>query len=170
MAYRPGWWFGVLNLCAEGFRAEAMWCFGLSGAALLQISVDRHGRYLCYDHDNAGEDAAFLTIAEVEEWLARRESEVSALPALEIEIAREDDWHFLKTHAFQVNVSWSDSTYQASLPGVWEASVGATLGEAVSRAAEIICRLHEAPVNLAPQLTLRASLDEAATAQLRRKG
>jgi hypothetical protein len=169
LAYRPGWSFDVVNLCAGNRRGEAMWSFGLLGSSLLQITVDRHGRYLCYDHDNDDASAACPTIPEVEAWLATRDGEVAALNETQIAIARENDWQILKTFPFQVHVGWSDGAYHASLPGNWEPSFDATLSEAVSGVAELICRLHGAPVSLAPKLKITAELDATATDQLRRQ-
>jgi len=82
-------------------------------------------------------------------------------------LGRADNWKILKVHPHELRVSWSDGYYSASMPGLGDASIAATLKDALNGAAEMLCRLFGAPAALAPQLTLRVELDETAAAQVR---
>ena len=128
--------------------------------------MNQDGRYSCYDHDEDAE-AIYASIPEVEEWLSSREDRAREPSPMLLELAKADDWSVLKAHPHELRVSWSDGYYSASLPDFSEASFAVALKDAINGAAEMLCRLFDAPAALAPQLTLRAKLDETATAQVR---
>ncbi len=160
LAHRPGWHFDVVN------DGQPLWSLGILGVSRLNIHVNQDGRYSCYDHDEDAE-AICTSIPEVEEWLSTREDRAREPSPMLLELAKADDWSVFKAHPHELRVSWSDGYYSASLPGLSETSLAVTLKDAINGAAEMLCRLFNAPAALAPQLTLRAELDETASAQLR---
>jgi hypothetical protein len=160
LAYRPGWHFDLVN------DGEPLWSLGILGESRLNIHVNPEGKYSCYDHDEDTE-VVCTSIPEVEGWLSNREDRAREPSPMLLELARTNDWSILKSHPHELRVSWSDGYYSASLPGLGEASFAATLKDAINGAAEMLCGLFGAPAALAPQLTLRAELDETAAAQVR---
>ncbi|TQJ55970.1 hypothetical protein [Streptomyces sp. SLBN-115] len=160
LAHRSGWHFDVAN------GGEAIWCLGVLGESRLVIHVNENLQYHCYDH---GEDSDILAadIPAVEGWLDGREDEARTPSTLLIELASSEGWQLLRRYPFQVRVSWSDGYFSATLPSLAEASFGATLSEAVSRACEMICHFLGAPVALASELTITTELDRSASQQIR---
>ncbi|MET8411075.1 hypothetical protein ABZV34_23735 [Streptomyces sp. NPDC005195] len=106
----------------------------------------------------------------LELWLAFREEEARRPSPVILNIARSDGWGIFKAHQFRLYVSWSDGYFAASLPALTEAGFGRTLAEAVNHAAEMLCLLFGAPVDLASELTMELELDASATRQLRSAG
>ncbi len=160
LAHRPGWHFDVVN------NGELLWSLGILGESRLNIHVSPEGMYSCYDYDEDTE-AICASIPEVEEWLSTREDRAKEPSPTLLELAQADDWRVLKAHPHELRVSWSDGYYSASMAGLGEASIAATLKDAINGAAEMLCLLFGAPAALAPQLTLRAELDETAAAAVR---
>ena len=110
------------------------------------------------------------TIPEVEAWFTQRERRAARPSSTAVAYARDNAWAGLKAYAQLVRVTWSDGSYHASLPGLFEAGGGATLQDAVAGVALLLCGLLDAPADLAPQIPLTAELDEATLHQLRQHG
>ncbi len=163
LAYRPGWHFDIVN------KGEALWSLGLFGESRLNIHVNDDARYHCFDY---GQDASadFGDIPSVEAWLTDREEKAKAPSKTILALVRADDWALLKRHPLRLLVSWSDGYYAASLPHHYDASIAATLKQAVNGAAQMLCTLLRAPVDLAPEVKLIVELDETATERLRTEG
>ncbi|CAG6397612.1 hypothetical protein NMG29_39200 [Streptomyces cocklensis] len=160
LAHRPGWHFDVVN------HGEALWCLGVLGECRLAIHVNDDLLFHCYDHDQDS-DAVAADSTEVETWLQAREETARQPSGLLLKMASSDSWNLLKLYTFRIRVSWSDGYYAASVIALAEASFGRTVPEAVNGAAEMICRLFNAPAELAPSLTLAAELDETAVQRMR---
>lgn len=159
LANRAGWQFDInVN--------HPLWSFGLFGSGRLMIYLDRMGRYFCEDCDDDTE-AAFAVIEDLEPWLSAHEKNASQLTATQLQYASEGDWLLLKRQHFRLQASWSDGSYQVTLPGLYEVSFGSTLAEALNASSEMICRLYQAPLDVASSLTMSAELDDAATGRVR---
>lgn len=171
LAHRAGWHFDV-NTASED---QTLWSVGLFGESRLNIHVDENGRFACFDFDadEAGDPnpvTICATIPEVEAWIAQRERRAARPTSTAAAYARDNAWAGLKTHAHLVRVTWSYGSYHASLPGLFEVGVGATLQDALAGVALLLCRLLDAPAELAPQVPITAELDQAAVRQLRQHG
>jgi hypothetical protein len=171
LANRAGWHFDVNTASHD----KVLWNAGLFGESRLNIHVDANGRFACFDYDadNAGEAdpvTTCATIAEVEGWIAARADRAARPSATAVAYAGDSDWAGLKAHAHQVRITWSGNSYHASLPEIYEASVGTTLQDALDGVASLLCRLLGAPAELARQVPLTAELDQAAVEQLRKPG
>jgi hypothetical protein len=171
LAHRAGWHFDV-NTATED---QVLWSAGLFGESRLNIHVDENGRYVCFDYDadKAGEPNSVTvcaTIPAVEAWITQRQQRAARPSSTAVAYARDGDWSGLKTYANQVRVTWFDGSYHASLSGLFEGGVGATLQDALDGVAALLCGLLGAPVGLAPLVPVTAELDEAATNQLRQQG
>jgi len=139
LAGRPGWHFDVVN------DGEALWSLGLLGESRLNIRVTEDGGYHCYDY-GADHAVVIYGIAAVELWLADREDEAKLPSATLLALARGDDWSVFKHHQFKMTVSWSDDYFSASLPHHLDSAFGSALPEAVLGAAQLPCRLFDAPL------------------------
>jgi hypothetical protein len=159
LAHRSGWHFDVVN------DGEALWSLGLLGESRLNIHVTEDRRYHCHDHDTDRDDVVD-GIPAVEDWLSTREDRAKQPSALLLDMARAMDWGVLKSHPFTLRVSWSDGYFAASLPDHYDVAFGSTLPEAISGASEMLCRLFDAPSDLAAHLTLTTELDTTATRRL----
>ncbi|WP_030935694.1 type II toxin-antitoxin system HicB family antitoxin [Streptomyces sp. NRRL B-24720] len=160
LAHRSGWHFDVVN------NGEALWSHGVFGDARLTIFVNQDLRFHCCDHDEDSDTFA-ADIPAVESWLSGREEGARKPSSTAITFASADNWKYLKLRPIQLRVSWSDGNYSATMPGLSDASFGHTLAEALDRAAEMICQLLGAPVEVARELTISAELEETAVRQLR---
>jgi len=159
LAHRSGWHFDVVN------HGEALWSLGLLGESRLNIHVTEDRRFHCHDHDTDQDDVVD-GIPAVEDWLGAREERAKQPSALLLDLARAMDWGVLKSHTFTLRVSWSDGYFAASLPDHYDVAFGRTLPEAITGASEMLCRLFDAPAELAEQLTLTTELDTTATRRL----
>jgi len=150
-------------------RGEVLWSLGMLGESRLNVQVGNDGQFICFDYARDAETSC-AGIPAVNAWLSTREDEAGKPSDALLALAQADDWNLLKRNRHRLRVTWSDGHYSASLPHLCDASFGATLAEAVNRAAEMLCQLLGAPADLAPQLTIKVELDETATAQVRDSG
>jgi hypothetical protein len=164
LAHRAGW-----HLECDVGRGEVLWSLGLLGESRLNVHVGTDGQFICFDYAQDAETSC-AGIAAVNAWLFTREDEAGKPSDALLELAQADDWNLLKRYRHRLSVTWSDGHYSASLPHLHDASFGATLAQAVNRAAEMFCQLLGAPADLAPLLAIDVELDETATAQVRGSG
>lgn len=175
LAPMPGWHFDIVN---DGQNpATPLWSFGLNGAAFLSVHVDTEGRYACYDWEAdkyPGEvslarretlDGGYHGLAGVREWLAARDG-IRPVSLAQRDMASEGDWQLLKDIRFPVQVTWTGAEYHATVTDLKDPVPGATAAAAIGAAAAVICRLYEAPEELAPELTIAAEFDPAAVRHL----
>ncbi|MFJ6637034.1 hypothetical protein ACIQMR_37790 [Streptomyces sp. NPDC091376] len=161
LAHRPGWHFDF-----DFNHGEVTWCLGALDEAVLVIHVNKDLQYHCYDH-RRDTDTVTSDIAAVETWLDGREDIARRPTATLIEYARVSRWQTLKTIPITLRISWSDGYFSATAYHRDEASFGRTLPEAANRAAEMICHLLGAPIELAKEMNLSAELDASAIGHIR---
>lgn len=159
LAYRAGWHFNIAD------PGEALWCCGVLGESRLVVYVKPAG-FHCYDRAEDSE-AVVPDTAGIEAWLAPREADASTPSALMQEMAKANDWQVLRIHQFLLDMSWSDGMFCATLPALHEPSFGIGLGDAINGAAEMLCQLFGAPLELASQLTIAVNMDQSATDHVR---
>ncbi|MFF0450020.1 hypothetical protein ACFYT4_27090 [Streptomyces sp. NPDC004609] len=100
-------------------------------------------------------------------WLEEREEEARRPSAVLLKIARANDWQTLKSLPVTLRVSWSDGWFSAAAYQLNEAAFGDTLAEAVNGAAEMLCRVLGAPLEIAPDMNLALELDASAAERVR---
>jgi hypothetical protein len=159
LAHRAGWHFDVQH---DG----PLWSLGVLGESRLNIHVTDAGMFHLFDYDK-DEAVDVATVEEIEQWLDGREDRAKQPSALLLELASSSEWRVLKHHEFTLLVSWSDGRYAAVLPDhLLDVAFGTTVAEALTAAAVMVCRFFGAPVELAPELTMKAELDASAVRQL----
>jgi hypothetical protein len=161
LAHRVGWHFDIVNSLSE-----ILWSYGAFTGSLLNISLDEEGRYACFDYDR--DDVTYVhDLSDVAKWIDEREPAAKVKDTSANEMLASDDWRLLRGTTLDLDVSWSDAWYEASVSGLpADATFGRTLAEVVINARQMVADSVGAPEVVIPEIRFRVHLNSDASSAL----